>query len=88
MGVRERRSLHVDGQVICNSVFDALNSVLAGLGVAYIPEYLAQPCIGTGHLTSVLEDWCPFWSGFHLYYPSRRQPSGAMALLISALRHS
>jgi DNA-binding transcriptional LysR family regulator len=34
-------NLHVDGHVICNSVFDALDSVLAGLGVAYIPEYLA-----------------------------------------------
>ncbi len=80
-------NLHVDGQVICNSVFDALDAALAGLGIAYIPEYLAQPYIGTGHLISVLGDWCPHWSGFHLYYPSRRQPSGAMALLISTLRH-
>ncbi|MDT4833825.1 HTH-type transcriptional regulator PgrR [compost metagenome] len=79
--------IRVDGQLICNSIYDCLDAAMAGQGVAYVPEDIALPYIRTGHLVSVLEDWCPYWSGFHLYYPSRRQPSGAMSLLISALRY-
>jgi DNA-binding transcriptional LysR family regulator len=35
----------------------------------------------------VLDDWCPPYAGYHLYYPSRREPSAAFALLLDALRH-
>lgn len=80
-------NVHVEGQLAFNSVYDCLDAAVAGLGVAYVPKGLAQPYIGTGHLLCALEDWCPLWSGFHLYYPSRRQPSGAMALVIAALRY-
>jgi len=71
-------NIRVNGQLTYNSLYDCLDAAMAGLGVAYVPEDIAQPYIRTGHLVSVLEDWCPYWSGYHLYYPSRRQPSGAM----------
>ncbi len=80
-------NVRVDGQLTYNNIFDCLDAAVAGLGVAYVPAELAQPFVRAKHLVPVLEEWCPLWSGFHLYYPSRRQPSGAMALLISALRH-
>lgn len=80
-------NVRVNGQLTFNSIYDCLDAAMAGLGVAYVPEDIALPYIRTGHLVSVLEDWCPYWSGYHLYYPSRRQPSGAMSLLIPALRH-
>lgn len=80
-------NIRVDGQLTFNSIYDCLDAAMAGLGVAYVPEDMALPYIRTGHLVCVLEDWCPYWSGYHLYYPSRRQPSGAMALLIAALRY-
>ncbi|TKD34284.1 LysR family transcriptional regulator [Azotobacter chroococcum] len=80
-------NVRVNGQLTYNSIYDCLDAAMAGLGVAYVPEDMAQPYIRTGHLVSVLEDWCPYWSGYHLYYPSRRQPSGAMSLLIAALRY-
>lgn len=80
-------NIRVNGQLTYNSIYDCLDAAMAGLGVAYVPEDIAQPYIRTGHLVSVLEDWCPYWSGYHLYYPSRRQPSGAMSLLIAALRY-
>ena len=67
--------------------YEVRHVAVAGEGVAYVPEDMAQPYIRTGHLVSVLEEWCPYWSGYHLYYPSRRQPSGAMSLLIAALRY-
>jgi DNA-binding transcriptional LysR family regulator len=52
-----------------------------------VPKDLAQPHLDTGLLTRVLEDWCPPYSGYHLYYPSRRQSSPAFALLVDALRY-
>jgi DNA-binding transcriptional LysR family regulator len=64
-----------------------LNAALAGFGLAYVPEDLAQPHLAKGGLKRVLEDWCPPFAGFHLYYPSRRQHSAAFALLVDALRY-
>ncbi|OLF54304.1 LysR family transcriptional regulator [Pseudomonas chlororaphis] len=78
--------IRVDGQLIFNNGHDCLNAAVAGLGVAYVPEEMAEPYLRTGHLVHLLRDWSPIWPGLHLYYPSRRQPSGAMALLIAALR--
>jgi DNA-binding transcriptional LysR family regulator len=64
-----------------------LNAALAGFGLAYVPDDMAQPYIAKGRLKRVLADWCPPYAGFHLYYPSRRQPSAAFALLVEALRY-
>ncbi|RMQ51043.1 LysR family transcriptional regulator [Pseudomonas cichorii] len=80
-------NVRVDGQLIYNNIYEVLDAAIAGLGLAYVPEDLANAYIRSGHFIQCLQDWCPLWSGFHLYYPSRRQPSGAMSLLIAALRH-
>jgi DNA-binding transcriptional LysR family regulator len=85
-GSRELR-VRVDGQLTYNTTAQMLNAALAGLGLAYVPEGLAQPYFAKGRLKRVLEDWCPPYSGYHLYYPSRRQSSAAFALLVDALRH-
>lgn len=85
-GERELK-VRVDGQLVFNGPNQMLNAALAGLGLAYVPQDLAQPHLDSGLLTRVLEDWCPPYSGYHLYYPSRRQPSPAFALLVDALRY-
>ena len=64
-----------------------LNAALSGLGLTYVPEGLAQPHIAKGRLKRVLEDWCPAFSGYHLWYPSRRQSSAAFALVVEGLRY-
>ncbi|MBP2315415.1 LysR family transcriptional regulator [Azospirillum soli] len=79
--------VRVDGQLVFNSIFHIVNAAVAGFGLAHMPEDLAQLHIGEGRLQRVLEDWCPSWSGYHLYYPSRRQSSPAFALFVDALRH-
>ena len=86
---RDGRELkvRVDGQLTFNDVFQVLEAALMGLGVAFIPEDLAQPYLAKGRLKRVLHEWCQPWSGYHLYYPSRRQSSAAFALLVEALRH-
>src|SRR5215204_971911 len=86
---RDGRELkvRVEGQLTFNSIFQVLDAALAGFGLAYMPEDLAQPHITKGRLRRVLGEWCPAWPGYHLYYPSRRQPSAAFALLVDALRY-
>jgi DNA-binding transcriptional LysR family regulator len=85
-GSRELR-VRVEGQLIFNGTFQMINAALAGLGLAYVPEDLVHDHIAKGHFKRVLEDWCPPYSGYHLWYPSRRQPSQAFALLVEALRY-
>jgi DNA-binding transcriptional LysR family regulator len=85
-GGRDLR-VRVEGQLTYNTTAQMLNAALAGLGLAYLPDGLAQPHLVRGRLKRVLEDWCPPYSGYHLYYPSRRHPSAAFALLVDALRH-
>ena len=83
---RELR-VRVEGQMIFNTTSQILNAALAGLGLAYVPEGWAQRYISQGRLKRVLEDWCPPYPGYHLWYPSRRQSSAAFALLVDALRY-
>jgi DNA-binding transcriptional LysR family regulator len=79
--------VRVEGQLVFNGIFEVLDAALAGLGLAYVPEDLAQPHLAKGRLKRALEDWCAPWSGYHLYYPHRRQSSPAFALLVEALRY-
>jgi len=85
-GSRELK-VRVEGQLTFNTATQMLHAALAGLGLTYLPEGLVQPHINQGRLKRVLQDWCPPYPGYHLYYPSRRQPSAAFALLVEALRH-
>lgn len=79
-------NVRVDGQLVFNGSMPMLRAALAGLGIAHIPEDMAQEHIAEGRLTRVLEEWCPLFPGYHLYYPSRRQTSPAFVLMVEALR--
>lgn len=79
--------VRVEGQLVFNGTSQMLMAALAGFGLAYLPEDLAQPHLAKGRLKRVLADWCPPFSGYHLYYPSRRQISPAFAVVVEALRH-
>ncbi|KRA67007.1 LysR family transcriptional regulator [Caulobacter sp. Root656] len=81
-------NVRVDGQLVFNTIRQRLDSALQGLGLAYMPEDVAAPCLTSGDLIRVLEDWCPPFSGYHLYYPSRRHTSPAFSLLVEALRQN
>src|SRR5438876_237547 len=85
-GGRELR-VRVEGQLVLNATGQILNAALAGLGLGYVPEDMAQPYVAEGRLKRVLEEWCEPYAGYHLYYPSRRQQSPAFALLVEALRY-
>jgi DNA-binding transcriptional LysR family regulator len=85
---RRELKVRVDGQLVFNSLRQRVDAALAGLGLAYLPEDAVQSQVERGALIRVLEDWCPPFPGYHLYYPSRRQTSPAFALFVEALRYS
>lgn len=79
--------VRVEGQLTFNATVQMLNAALAGAGLAYVPESMAQRYLASGRLKRVLEDWCLPYSGYHLFYPSRRQSSAAFTLVVAALRY-
>ncbi len=79
--------VHIDGQMTFNNLGLRLKSALAGLGLAYLPEDIVRQHLAQGRLVRVLSEWCPKFSGYHLYYPSRRQATPAFAVVVDALRH-
>lgn len=79
--------IRVEGPWIFNTLQPMLQATLAGYGIAFLPEDDVQPYLDNGELVAVLDDWCPSFTGFHLYYPSRRQNSAAFDIVVNALRH-
>jgi DNA-binding transcriptional LysR family regulator len=79
--------VRVDGQITVNNIALRLASALDGLGLAYLPEDQVLHEIRARRLVRVLDNWCPPFAGYHLYYPSRRQHSAAFGLMLDALRY-
>lgn len=80
--------VRVEGQLVFNTLALRMEAALQGLGLAYMPEDVVQAHVADGRLIRVLADWCEAFSGYHLYYPSRRQASPAFTLFRDALRYS
>lgn len=77
----------VTGQWVFNNSSSIVRAALAGHGLAFVPEDMALEHIAAGRLIRVLDDWCKPYPGYYLYYPSRRQSSRALAVVVEALRH-
>ena len=84
---RREPKVRVQGRAVFNALGMIRDAALKGLGLAYLPEDRVEAAIKEGRLVRVLADWCPPRPGYHLYYPTRRQPSPAFALVVDALRH-
>jgi DNA-binding transcriptional LysR family regulator len=84
---RRELKVRVQGRAVFNNIAMMRDAALQGLGFAYLPEDRVEVAIKDGRLVRVLADWCPPRPGYHLYYPSRRQPSPAFALVVDALRY-
>lgn len=77
----------VDGQLTFNRAHQILDAVLSGYGLSYLPQDLVQPHIDSGNLQVVMREWCAVFPGYHLYYPSRRKGSGAVTVVLDALKY-
>lgn len=80
-------NVHVEGQFVFTSMRLIREGALTGLGLAYLPEDHVAQDVAEGRLVRVLKDWCEPFPGYHLYYPSRRQPAPVFTVLLDALRH-
>lgn len=79
--------VRVDGQLTFNNSYAMIDAALNGYGIAYVPENIVERQIVAGELLQVLDDWSPFFDGYFLYYPSRRQNLPAFKIIVDALRH-
>jgi DNA-binding transcriptional LysR family regulator len=79
--------VHVEGQLTFNSSTPRVRAALAGCGLAFVPEDMVAAHVARGELLRVLEDWCPSYTGYHLYFPERRQASPAFRVVVDALRY-
>jgi DNA-binding transcriptional LysR family regulator len=77
----------VSGQVTFTGAYQMLNAALSGYGLAFLPEDLTQPYVESGRLLRVMDDWCGSFPGLHAYYPSHRNSSRALRVVIDAIRH-
>jgi DNA-binding transcriptional LysR family regulator len=80
-------NVRVEGQLVLSNLGLRMKAALAGVGLAYLPEDQVLKQVLDGRLIRVLEDWCPPFAGYHLYFPSRRQQTPAFAVLVDALRY-
>ncbi|MFL6717626.1 MAG: LysR family transcriptional regulator [Burkholderiaceae bacterium] len=80
-------TVKVEGQLVFNSIMHVLNAAVDGIGLAFVPEELAAPYLMDGRLKQILTNWCPYFQGYHLYFPNRRQTSPAFSAFVEALRY-
>jgi DNA-binding transcriptional LysR family regulator len=80
-------NVRVDGPLIVNDMDLMVSGALGGVGLGIVMEDQVTAEVADGRLVRVLEDWSPPFPGYHLYYPSRRQPTPAFTALIDALRY-
>lgn len=79
--------VRVNGQLVFNNSYAMIDAAVNGYGIAYVPHNIVERHIGSGELIQVLDDWSPFFDGYFLYYPSRRQNLPALKIIVDALRH-
>jgi DNA-binding transcriptional LysR family regulator len=79
--------VRVNGQLTFNNSYAMIDAAVNGYGIAYVPENIVERHIASGELVHVLDDWSPFFDGYFLYYPSRRQNLPAFKVIIDALRY-
>ncbi|MCZ4061399.1 LysR family transcriptional regulator [Pantoea sp. LMR881] len=80
-------NVRVNGQFTANSNIHILNAALDGIGLAYLPDYMVEEHIKEGRLIEVLADWSPYFEGYHLYYPHRRNTSSAFSVFVEAVKY-
>lgn len=79
--------VRVNGQLTFNNSYAMIDAAVSGYGIAYVPDNIVERQMKAGSLMQVLDDWSPFFDGYFLYYPSRRQNLPAFKVIVDALRH-
>ena len=80
-------SVAVNGPLVVDDLELAIRGALDGIGLAFVGEQEVFSYLEEGELIRVLQDWCPSYTGYHLYFPERRQASPAFRVVVDALRY-
>lgn len=83
---RREFNVKVGSRLVFNTLPQMVQAALDGFGLAFIPDDMSRSHVASGKLVRVLDDWCPIFQGYHLYFPKRRQSSPAFRLMVDALR--
>ncbi len=81
-------SVDVKGNLILPQQEHIRQAALSGLGLAFLFEEIVRADLNDGHLLAVMEEWCPYFNGFYIYYPSRRLMRPALRAFIDFFRYS
>lgn len=81
------QEIEVNGPLTLGDVSLMIGPALQGLGLAYVFEDMVSEHLASGRLVQVLADWCPYYPGLHLYYPSRRHVPAALKAFIDFVRN-
>jgi DNA-binding transcriptional LysR family regulator len=81
------QEIEVNGPLTLGDVSLMVGPALQGLGLAYVFEDMVSEHLASGRLVQVLADWCPYYPGLHLYYPSRRHVPAALKAFIDFVRN-
>ncbi len=76
----------VAGPLIVNDDRLIVQAALEGAGLAFAFEAQVARHIAEGRLVRVLEEWCPRFPGFFLYYPSRKLVRPALRAFIDFVK--
>ena len=80
------QEIEVSGPLTLGDVSLMVGPALQGIGLAYVFEDMVNEHVADGRLIQVLADWCPFYPGLHLYYPSRRHVPAPLKTFIEFAR--
>ncbi|MET0219969.1 MAG: LysR family transcriptional regulator [Tardiphaga sp.] len=84
---RREMKVRVDGPLVFNNSAMIVRAAAAGFGLGFVMQDMVAEHLAKGSLVTVLDEWCTPFAGYYLYYPSRRQPMAAFALMVDALRY-
>ena len=84
----EEIEMAVEGPLILDEDHLIAQAAVDGAGLAFVFENYVTAPLSDGRLIRVLEDWCPSFDGFFVYYPSRRQMRPALRAFVDFFRVS
>src|SRR5688500_3003086 len=84
----ESLAISVDGPLLLDELDLVIQAAVSGAGLAWVSEDRVMDHLAHGALVRVLEDWCPPFPGFFLYYPTRKQQPAALTAVITTFRLS
>jgi len=77
----------VNPEITTNDMWLMIRTACAGGGITFGMEETFRPYVASGQLVPLLEDYCPTFAGFFLYFPNRRSLAPKLRALVDHVKH-